>query len=143
MQRGLRQGDPLSPYLFVMVAEVLNILLSKAANLGLFQGIKVGSRAISIIHLQFADDTLIFCEPKVEYLKNIKSILYSFQSFSGLSVNDAKLGLVVIGKEKSWATMVANILKCKLVQLLITYLGVALGANMRKSSSWQPVIAKI
>ena len=68
MKRGLRQGDPLSPYLFVMMAEVLNKLLSKAAEIGFFDGIKVGSREVTLTHLQFADDTLIFCEPKVEYL---------------------------------------------------------------------------
>ena len=58
-------------------------------------------------------------------------------------MNYAKSGLVVLGKEESWAVMAADVLKCKLVQLPITYLGVPLGANMRKFSSWQPVIAKI
>ena len=126
-----------------MMAELLNILLSKAAETGFFHGIKIGSRAISITHLQFADDTLIFCEPKVEYLQNVKSILYSFQSFSGLTVNYAKSGLVVIGKEESWATMAVDILKWQLVQLPLIYLVVPLGESMRKSSAWQPVIAKI
>jgi len=143
MQRGLRQGDPISPYLFVMMTEVLNLLLSKAAQIGLFQGIKVGSRAVSLSHLQFADDTLIFSEPRMDYLQNIKNILYSFQCFSGLKVNYAKSGLVVIGKDERWAAEAADILECKLVQLPITYLGVPLGANMRKAASWQPVITKI
>jgi len=78
--------------------------------------------------LQFADDTVIFCEPKLEYLQNLKVILYSFQSFSGLTVNYAKSGLVVIGKGDGWAARAADILKFKLVQLPLTYLGVLLGA---------------
>ena len=143
MKRGLRHGDPLSPYLFVMMAEVLSKLLSKAAGMGFFQGIKVGLRAVTLPHLQFANDTLIFYEPKLEYLQNLKTILYSFQNFSGLTVNYAKSGLVVIGKEDRWAAMAADVLKCKLVQLPITYLGVPLGANMRTFSSWQPVITKL
>lgn len=55
--RGLRQGDPLSPFLFLIVAKGLNILFKEAICLGLYQGYKVGDLAIS--HLQFADDTLI------------------------------------------------------------------------------------
>jgi len=47
-------------------------------------------------------------------------------------VNYAKSGLIVLGKEEGWAAMAADELKCKLVQLPITYLGVPLGANMRK-----------
>jgi len=78
MGRGLRQGDPLSPFLFLMRAEVLNRLLTKAVALGFFQGLHIGSDNICITHLQFADDILLFCEPKMEYLQNIKRILFSF-----------------------------------------------------------------
>ena len=143
MGRGLRQGDPLSPFLFLMMAEVLNRLLLKAAAEGFFQGLHIGSGKVCITHLQFADDTILFCEPKREYLQNIKSILFSFQNFSGLSVNYAKSGLIVIGKEEGWAARAAEDLQCQLVQLPITYLGVPLGANMKKFSSWQPILDKI
>jgi len=143
MQRGLRQGDPLSPYLFVLMTEVLNCLISKAVQHGLLNGLQVGSRSVTVTHLQFADDTLIFCEPKLNSLQNIKNVLLSFQNFSGLTVNYAKSGLIVIGKEDSWAERAAQLLECQLVQLPITYLGVPLGANMRTIASWQPVIDKV
>ena len=81
MERGLRQGDPLSTFLFVLMAEVLNRLLIKAEALGFFQGLKVGTGQVKITHLQFADDTLIFCDPRLEFLANIKRLLYSFQRF--------------------------------------------------------------
>ena len=143
MRRGLRQGDPLSPYLFVIMAEVLNRLLTKVTKLGYFKGVQVGTHSVPLSHLQFADDTLLFCEPKVEFLQNIENILYSFQSFSGLTVNYDKSGIIAIGKEDEWAAMAADLLKCKVVQLPITYLGVPLGANMRKIASWQPVVDKV
>ena len=143
MGRGVRQGDPLSPFLFVLVAEVLNKLLMKAESIGLFRGLKVGRRGEIVTHLQFADDTLLFCEANEEYLRNIKNILLCFQEFSGLAVNYSKSGLLVLGKDETWANQVADQLGCQLIKLPFTYLGVPLGANMRKISSWQTVVDKI
>jgi hypothetical protein len=57
--RGLRQGDPLSPLLFVFVVEALSQMISAAVQGGLLEGFKVGNTSIS--HCLFADDTLIFC----------------------------------------------------------------------------------
>ena len=98
---------------------------------------------MKITHLQFADDTLIFCEPKMEFLINIKGLLSTFQGFSGLTVNYAKSGLIVLGKNDQWAEEAAAALQCSLVELPITYLGVPLGANMSRASSWQPIIERI
>jgi len=143
MGRGLRQGDPLSPFLFVLVTEVLNRVMIRAAEVGLFKGLQIGSHRETLTHLQFADDTLLFCEANEIYLQNLKKVLLSFQAFSGLAVNYSKSGLLVFGKGDQWANMVANHLACQLVQLPCTYLGVPLGANMRKMSSWQPVIDRV
>lgn len=57
--RGLRQGDPLSPYLFIMVSNVLNSMIAKA-ELGYISGVVVGFGSVSISYLQFANDTMIF-----------------------------------------------------------------------------------
>ena len=51
MDRGLRQGDPQSPFLFVLLVDVLNRLLMKAANLGLFRGLSVGAKNVNVTHL--------------------------------------------------------------------------------------------
>jgi len=56
-RRGLRQGEPLSPLLFVLIAEVLNKMFQRAASNGLIRGIEVGRDKIPFTHLQFADDT--------------------------------------------------------------------------------------
>ena len=109
----------------------------------LFKGVTVGSNGIQISHLQFADDTLIFCEAKEQYLLRIKEVLLSFQSFSGLVVNYHKFGLIVLGKDEGWSQNVATQLDCTILQLPMTYLGIPLGANMRKVVSWQCIIDKI
>ena len=65
VQWGLRQGDPLSPYLFVIVMEVFSCLMRRAISGGLLSGWRVrgrGGEGILISHLLFADDTLVFCE---------------------------------------------------------------------------------
>jgi len=58
-------------------------------------------------------------------------------------VNYSKSGLIVFGKDEEWANEVARQLECNLVKLPVTYLGVPLGASMRKMSSWQCVIDKV
>jgi len=87
MGRGLRQGDPLSPFLFVIMAQVLSRMLINATQLKLFKGLEVGLKKVKISHLQFVYDTLIFTDVEEGYLENFKRILLSFQSFSGLTVN--------------------------------------------------------
>jgi len=143
MGRGLRQGDPLSPFLFVLMGEVLNKMIQRAVDLCMIKGISVGTEGVQITHLQFADDTLIFCEAEVHYLVRIKNILLSFQSLSGLVVNYNKSGLLVMGMDEVWGQQAAKVLECSLVQLPMMYLGIPLGASMRKSASWQCIIDKI
>ena len=62
--RGIRQGDPLSPLLFLLVMEVFTRMLEAASNVGLISGFSVGpgNATLSISHLLFADNTIIFCD---------------------------------------------------------------------------------
>ena len=72
--RGLRQGDPLSPYLFLLVMEILSQLLFRARSGGYIEGFKVGNSngvGRDLLHLLFTDDTLLFCKAnsvQVRYL---------------------------------------------------------------------------
>ncbi|KAL0429893.1 UNVERIFIED_CONTAM: putative mitochondrial protein [Sesamum radiatum] len=74
-RRGLRQGDLLSPYLFLLCTDALTSLISKAEAKGDIRGIQICREAPSISHLLFADDTLICCQATIEAMQCVNSIL--------------------------------------------------------------------
>lgn len=139
--RGLRQGDPLSPFLFLIVAKGLNILFKEAICLGLYEGYKVGDLAIS--HLQFADDTLIIGRKNSQNIFAIKAVMQSFELLSGLKVNFHKSQLFGLNIEKGWVTRAAGFLNCKVGSLPFTYLGLSIGADARRKITWMPVLDKV
>jgi len=74
-ERGLRQGDPLSPYLFLLCAEGFSALLSQAEGDGRLKGVKVCQRAPSVSHLLFADDSLILFRANGGDAQHLQGIL--------------------------------------------------------------------
>ncbi|CAL5404238.1 unnamed protein product [Camellia sinensis] len=141
-QRGLHQGNPLSPFLFNIVAEGLNILLSRAKELGLVKGAEVGTNGLRITHLQFANDTILFCEADRMEVSNIKRILRCFEISSGLKINYHKSVICGIGVDDGLLHEFASSLNCKHQKLPLSYLGLPLGANPSRRSTWQPVLDK-
>jgi hypothetical protein len=87
--RGLHQGCPLSPLLFILVMEGLSLLLKKGKDEGKLSGVKV-SRLVKILHLFFVDDVLIMTNASIEEWSEIKHILSSFCRASGLCINWSK-----------------------------------------------------
>ena len=76
--RGLRQGDPLSPLLFLLIMEVLSRMLKKTKDCGLLHGFQVGpdnSIGVRISHLLFADDAILFCDDSRDQVLSIRLAL--------------------------------------------------------------------
>jgi hypothetical protein len=88
--RGLRQGDPLSPYLFILVAEGLTALISKAVANGELHGVKICRGAPSVSHLLFADDCFIFCRSNLSETRKLMEILKIYEDASGQEINLSK-----------------------------------------------------
>lgn len=86
-QRGLRQGDPLSPYLFLLCAEVFGSLIKRAHEGGMLHGISISRQAPIVSHLFFADDSAIFSRANLGNATSIKSILQSYEQLSGQKIN--------------------------------------------------------
>ena len=119
--RGLKQGDPLSPYLFVLGMEVLSILIDKVVAEGYLFGYKLVNRSGEVMqftHLLFADDTLVFCRDSKEQMAHLSWFLLWFEALSGLNIN----------LEKSYVLCLPT-----------TYLGLPLGMRRNSTYVWDGV----
>ena len=123
--RGLRQGDPLSPFLFTIVADVLSRMMLKAKERSVLEGFKVGRNRIRVSH-QFADDTIFFANSCAEELQTLKSLLLVFGQISGLKVNLDKSNLFGINLDQNHLSRLALLLDCKASDWPILYLGLPL-----------------
>uniref|UniRef100_A0A803QEG5 Reverse transcriptase n=1 Tax=Cannabis sativa TaxID=3483 RepID=A0A803QEG5_CANSA len=88
--RGIHQGDPLSPYLFILCAEGLSVVLRKYEHSGWIHGCKAANGALRVSHMLFADDSYLYCKATVTEAVHIPNLFHSFELASGQQVNLAK-----------------------------------------------------
>ncbi|GKV02020.1 hypothetical protein SLEP1_g14507 [Rubroshorea leprosula] len=127
--KGLRQGDPLSPFLFLMVGEGLHGLIRKSEEEGLFRGVEVGKKGLVVSLLEFADDTVILGKADGENVFMVKAVLRWFELMSGLRINFSKSSVYGFNVSTRWLNGMACSLRCGVGKTPFLYLGLPIGGG--------------
>ena len=88
--RGIRQGDPLSPYLFLLCAKALSALLTRAEENGVLTGVPTSKKGLRLSHIFFANDSLIFCKVNSVKWRRLTKLLDKYEAASGQKLNKDK-----------------------------------------------------
>lgn len=132
--RGLRQGDPISPYLFILMAESLGRALEKAReDLSL-------SRVKSITHHQFVDDTILIGKATKQEAKKYKQILSTYEKASHQRIDTSKTKLFGLNLFDKKTKQLARIFSCQIGDLPTTYLGLPLFNGRLTKNYWEGFI---
>ena len=142
-RRGVRQGDPLSPLLFILAADLLHTIINKAKDLDLLKLPIPLQYSNDFPILQYANDTLIIMEGCGRQLFFLKALLNSFATSTGLKVNFSKSMLVPINLSDAKANHLAATFGCSLGSFPFTYLGLPLGLTKPRIDEFLPLVTNV
>lgn len=134
--KGLRQGDPLSHFLFVLVEEALNNIMKKVAVFQNFRGF-VANEEVYFDILQFADDTIILGEDSWTNLWSIKSILRGFELVSRLRVNFFKSNLYRVSVKNNFLQTTFVFISYCINKLPFKFLSVQVTSSSKRVRFWK------
>ena len=143
ISRGIRQGDPLSPFLYIIMAEAFGRSFSKALVERKLKGVLVTKNVPNITHQQYADDTILPGESSIEEAIAVKNIIDDYMSASGQKVNNTKSEILFMNTDEKLEFQICSIMGYKKGEFPCKYLGIELGKEGRSCKNWNKVIDKL
>lgn len=140
--RGLRQGDPLSPYLFGIVINTLSQKLNAAAESGRI-GYHANCRKSNLTHLCFADDLLIFTDGTLSSVQGVLQVLQEFEAFAGLSISVDKSCFFPSGLTELEMDEITQASGISVGSLPIRYLGLPLNSRKLSITNCEPLLQQV
>lgn len=141
--RGLRQGDPLSPFLFIIAAEGLGRYFKKELRERKIQGLRLWGNHTTVTHQQFVDDIMIYCKVSLNEVRRIKRILEVFMKGSGMEVNNEKSRTFFFNIVEPIKNHLTRTLGYRKGELPTKYLGTMLDSSSLKIGNWKSILEKI
>lgn len=141
--RGLRQGDPLSPFLFILVAEGLGRYFKKELRERKIKGLRLWGSNLPITHQQFVDDIILFCEVSLKEVRGVKRILDLFMEASGMEINKDKSCTFIFNTPETIKAHLTRTLGFQYGELPTKYLGNQIDVNPTRIAKWQQIIEKL
>eukprot|EP00253_Pinus_taeda_P029800 PITA_29800 len=141
--RGIRQGDPLSPFLFFILMEGLSRLIAKRKAEGRIKGLQPIRSCPATTHQQFVDDTMLHGTPTVKEALAYKDILHLFSKASGMEINFSKSTIFFFNTHQAIQSHLSRLLGFKIGSLPSRYLGAPLTLKPWQKVHWEKVLASM
>ena len=141
-KRGVRQGDPLSPLLFVLAADLLQTLVNNMLRNGVIS-LPIETHDPDFPIVQYADDTLLIVPAVDSQLLAVKEMLQDFHASTGLRVNFHKSCILPINVDEAETARLASVFGCQVGTLPFTYLGLPVGTTKPRIQDLFPVVDRV
>ncbi|KAK4384257.1 hypothetical protein Sango_3078900 [Sesamum angolense] len=141
--RGLRQGDPMSPFLFILVMEVLQLMMQQLIDQNKGFSYHWSCKELGLFQLSFADDLLLFCKADVASVQVLRHGLDEFANLSGLHANPHKSQLIISRSAQEEREHLIAALQFQEGHLPLRYLGLPILASRLSISDCHPLLLKV
>nr|GFB67217.1 RNA-directed DNA polymerase, eukaryota [Tanacetum cinerariifolium] len=139
--KGLKKGDSLSPFLFILIMETLHISFQRMVDVGMFTRIKLNN-SLSMLHMFFADDVVFVGKWYESNIDTLTNVLDCFHRASGLKINMSKRKIIGVHVESSKVNQTASTIGCQILRTPFKYLVTEVRGTMHQAIAWQEVIDK-
>nr|GEW62816.1 RNA-directed DNA polymerase, eukaryota [Tanacetum cinerariifolium] len=140
--RGLKQGDPLSPFLFILIMESLHLSFQRVIDAGMFQAIKLDA-SVNLSHMFYADDAVFVGYWNDSNITTLVHVLECFFRASGLKINMGKSKIMGVNVDNAKVSRAAVKLRCLVLKAPFVYLGSIVGGNMNRLHAWNDIVDRI